>query len=191
MGSTPRTDGRGRTDDRSPRRVLERHRATTSCRRGAATCVLMGESRFGSERDGAPWIALAPCPRVLHLMVGSHAGRLFSPPANLHDYAAFARAFAKRYGRGGDFWRERPEVPLVPITSYEIWNEPNAQMFWRHRTMRLSASPISTSPRVARSDRSTLRLGSSPVAWPSRTPGFSRRSTSSSACSVIARNWST
>ena len=53
-----------------------------------------------------------------------------APPDDNADYAAYAAAFAERYGRGGDFWDEYPDVPEIPVTTYEIWNEPNLKWFW-------------------------------------------------------------
>jgi hypothetical protein len=54
-----------------------------------------------------------------------------TPPKRNADYAAYAGALAKRYGRGGSFWAEHPEVGARPVTAYEIWNEPNGFWFWR------------------------------------------------------------
>jgi hypothetical protein len=48
----------------------------------------------------------------------------------VQDYADYAAALAGRYGRGGQFWRARPALPEFPVTSYEIWNEPNSALFW-------------------------------------------------------------
>jgi hypothetical protein len=62
---------------------------------------------------------------------GRIRGDYFSPPADPRQYAAYAAAVARRYGRGGDFWRERPELPQLPVTKYEIWNEENTEFFWR------------------------------------------------------------
>ena len=58
-----------------------------------------------------------------------------SAPAadRLDDFAAYARAFAQRYGEGGAFWAEHPELPTLPVAAYEIWNEENANMFWRQQ----------------------------------------------------------
>jgi hypothetical protein len=53
-----------------------------------------------------------------------------SPPRSSDDYAAYAAAFAGRYGRGGSFWRERPDVRYTPVTTYEIWNEEDNPAFW-------------------------------------------------------------
>jgi len=52
-------------------------------------------------------------------------------PEHLPDFAAYAGAFAKRYGRGGTFWQSHPSLPQLPVTSYEIWNEENSTVFWR------------------------------------------------------------
>src|SRR4051794_11145116 len=56
-------------------------------------------------------------------------GELLAPPARDEDYVAYARAFAARYGRGGSFWVEHPDIPALPVQSYEIWNEPNFAQF--------------------------------------------------------------
>jgi hypothetical protein len=46
-------------------------------------------------------------------------------PKNLNAMGAFAAAVAQRYGRGGSFWAAHPEVPTLPMTAYQVWNEPN------------------------------------------------------------------
>ncbi len=53
-----------------------------------------------------------------------------SAPANPADFAAYAAAFAQRYGGGGSFWAAHPELPRLAIQSYELWNEPNLDEFW-------------------------------------------------------------
>ena len=66
-------------------------------------------------------------------------GTAFAPPREDTDFAAFAQSFAARYGRDGEFWRERHNVGFgeprqlgpIPVTRYEIWNEPNLRAFWR------------------------------------------------------------
>lgn len=40
-------------------------------------------------------------------------------------YATYAAAIAERYGRDGDFWDLHPELPYVPMTNYQVWNEAN------------------------------------------------------------------
>lgn len=54
-----------------------------------------------------------------------------SPPANLSDYLAYVRAVASRYGRNGSFWRQHPYLPRLPVTAFEVWNEPDKATFWQ------------------------------------------------------------
>jgi polysaccharide biosynthesis protein PslG len=60
---------------------------------------------------------------------GSIQGDAFSVPARLDRLAAYGQALARRYGRGGAFWRAHPELPAVPVTRYELLNEPNSRTF--------------------------------------------------------------
>jgi hypothetical protein len=60
----------------------------------------------------------------------SVAGDEHAPPKSVDDYAAFARAFAARYGQGGLFWTLHPELHALPVRSFEIWNEENLTYFW-------------------------------------------------------------
>lgn len=46
-------------------------------------------------------------------------------------WAGFVSAVARRYGRGGTFWEARPELEPMPLTAYQVWNEPNLPVFWR------------------------------------------------------------
>jgi hypothetical protein len=47
--------------------------------------------------------------------------------ANRTDYMSRLYAEVKRYGYGGDFWYEpsQASLPYKPVTTWEIWNEPN------------------------------------------------------------------
>src|SRR3954449_8117124 len=60
----------------------------------------------------------------------SDASDYHSPPRDLADYADYASAFAKRYGRGGTYWAQH-SAGAQPVATYEIWNEPNGAWFWR------------------------------------------------------------
>jgi hypothetical protein len=51
-------------------------------------------------------------------------------PRDPAEYAEFAGAVARRYGRNGSFWAEHPEIPAVPVSDYEIWNAPNNAAHW-------------------------------------------------------------
>ena len=54
---------------------------------------------------------------------GAKHGTYF--PKNPADLGAFGKAVVERYGRKGSFWAQRPDVPKLPITAYQVWNEPN------------------------------------------------------------------
>jgi hypothetical protein len=60
----------------------------------------------------------------------SITGQDHSPPRSLADYAAYAGAFAARYGSGGAFWRAHPDLTAAPVTTIELWNEPDNPEFW-------------------------------------------------------------
>lgn len=55
------------------------------------------------------------------------------PPlgSDLSGFEEFARAAVKRYGSDGTFWEDHPDVPKLPITDWQLWNEPNSPLFWK------------------------------------------------------------
>ena len=53
---------------------------------------------------------------------------MFSPRAR-RAWARFLRSAARRYGPGGVFWQEHPELPRLPIRRWQLWNEPNILSF--------------------------------------------------------------
>ena len=57
-------------------------------------------------------------------------GKNVSPPRSAADYAAYAGAFAARYGDNGSFWSTHPTIPPDPVDTIEIWNEPDTPQFW-------------------------------------------------------------
>jgi hypothetical protein len=73
---------------------------------------------------------------VLATVYGSAAWAEPSPeypplgPA-LPGFTAFVQAAVARYGTGGTFWRQHPELPARPITDWGLWNEPNSLYFWK------------------------------------------------------------
>ena len=46
-------------------------------------------------------------------------------PSGLNEYTRYVQAVVGRYGRNGAFWAENPDIPYRPITTWEVWNEPN------------------------------------------------------------------
>ena len=55
------------------------------------------------------------------------------PPRKAREMGAFAARVARRYGPRGSFWSDHPELPKVPIRSWQVWNEPNLPVYWRPR----------------------------------------------------------
>ena len=64
-----------------------------------------------------PWAARRP-------------GQFRSPPARAADVTRIFRALVERYGPRGSLWRERPELPRVPIRRWQVFNEPNLKGHW-------------------------------------------------------------
>jgi len=60
-------------------------------------------------------------------------GEIFTTPSDPANYAAFARAVAQRYAAGSPFWARAGVARPAGGVAYEIWNEPNAQMFLRNQ----------------------------------------------------------
>jgi len=51
-------------------------------------------------------------------------------PAYVGDYVAYAAAIAARYGPGGTFWAQHPDLVPEPVFVYEVWNEEDLAGFW-------------------------------------------------------------
>jgi len=58
-----------------------------------------------------------------------HAAKGTYFPKNLDDMGEFGAVVAARYGRNGSFWNSHPELPNLPVTAYQIWNEPNLPVY--------------------------------------------------------------
>jgi polysaccharide biosynthesis protein PslG len=52
------------------------------------------------------------------------------PPKKAEEFATFARKVVQRYGPDGYLWKQHPEIKPVPIKSWQIWNEPNLDVYW-------------------------------------------------------------
>ena len=52
------------------------------------------------------------------------------PPQDLGAIGDFGAKLAARYGPSGSFWKNNPSVPKLPITAWQIWNEPNFPSWW-------------------------------------------------------------
>jgi hypothetical protein len=65
---------------------------------------------------------------VLHLSSGRAIAYL--PPAHNGTFAYYASAFMTRYGPHGAFWQANPKIPYGPVTTVEVWNEPDNIHDW-------------------------------------------------------------
>jgi hypothetical protein len=65
---------------------------------------------------------------VLHLQSGNVIANL--PPAHFASLVAYATAFMRRYGPNGVFWQDNPTIPYVPVSTVEVWNEPDNIHDW-------------------------------------------------------------
>jgi hypothetical protein len=45
-------------------------------------------------------------------------------PREASAFAAFADALVRRYGRGGSFWEDHPDLPARPVRHWQLYNEP-------------------------------------------------------------------
>jgi len=61
------------------------------------------------------------------------SGRGAARPQDNATMAAWAQALVRRYGRDGTLWEERPYLNYVPITVWQIWNEPSLDVYWGPR----------------------------------------------------------
>jgi hypothetical protein len=66
--------------------------------------------------------------RVLPVLVGSKSAGGMKPPADPARFAGWAALLARRYGPAGSFWKGRAKK--LPITSWQVWNEPNIKAWW-------------------------------------------------------------
>jgi len=116
----------------------------------------MGRSRVDVFRFNLEWSSVEPTPgrrawrryddvvggaarnavRLVPVLYGSPsfaALRATNPPTTPVARAAFARFVTdavRRYGPHGSFWAEHPELPYFPITTWQVWNEPNFGAYW-------------------------------------------------------------
>ena len=54
--------------------------------------------------------------------------RTFAIPRRDGPYGQFMAALVQRYGPHGTFWQSHH--PKVPVTMWQVWNEPNIKVFW-------------------------------------------------------------
>ena len=54
----------------------------------------------------------------------------FCAPDDPNTFATYAQAVAARYGAGGSFWAQHPQLPYLPAQIFEIWNEENVARYY-------------------------------------------------------------
>jgi hypothetical protein len=86
-----------------------------------AAASLAGVAVLPVIMDPPPWRSTAPATGALDDMY---------PPREPAAMAVLAGLLVQRYGPGGKFWAEHPELPATPVRSWQIWNEPNTPNFW-------------------------------------------------------------
>jgi hypothetical protein len=96
--------------------------------------ALPGRSRW-ARYDALMAAAARARIEVLPVLLGIAGGhrRLNRPrtPAGRRAWGRFVGDVAGRYGRGGTFWAAHPDLEPVPLTAYQVWNEPNLAAYWR------------------------------------------------------------
>jgi polysaccharide biosynthesis protein PslG len=93
-------------------------------------------------------------------------------PRDPADYAAFMTALVKRYGPGGTFFAEHPQVRSFPIRAWQIWNEVSNPYYWDHnyaaeypRLLSAAFDAIKTVDPRARVIASGLNSGGAGTSW--------------------------
>lgn len=96
-----------------------------------ARALATAHIRWDPTLDYTPnWAQVRIQPLVFHAKHGHLSFVAPEPPANYAVYGAYVAAFARRYGVGGSFWRANPTLPAEPVTTFEIWNEPDDRWTW-------------------------------------------------------------
>ena len=75
-------------------------------------------------------ISLLPVVQVPPFWAAVPPGQLGSPPADMDAVRRFFATLVERYGPRGSLWRERPNLPRVPIRAWQVFNEPNRVYYW-------------------------------------------------------------
>jgi hypothetical protein len=58
------------------------------------------------------------------------SGGGLSRPSDDRPYGWYLTTLIGRYGSGGSFWGQHPDLPRRPIRMWEIWNEPDIVGYW-------------------------------------------------------------
>jgi hypothetical protein len=93
-------------------------------------------------------------------------------PRNPADYARFMDTLVRRYGPGGTFWAEHPDVRYFPVRIWQVWNEISNSHYWDKSwaktyppLLRAAYDAIKTADPRARVVQSGLNSGESGSSW--------------------------
>jgi len=84
-----------------------------------------------------PFLSTAPTWAVPQATIPGTGGaktvaHLPATGASAAAWSSFVRQAVERYGPNGSFWATHPALPVRPIRSWQIWNEPNFKYFVAH-----------------------------------------------------------
>jgi hypothetical protein len=88
------------------------------------------------EQDAAVLAATEAGLEVLPFLIDAPLFRAAPTTSRIHlplvftDLGVFAAAMVRRYGPGGTFWAQHPELAQRPIRAWQVWNEPNLPVDW-------------------------------------------------------------
>ena len=64
---------------------------------------------------------------------GADPGLPTDDPSAEQIWRGFVQGAVERYGPEGSFWTEHESLPYRPVTTWQVWNEPNLSIFWEDR----------------------------------------------------------
>jgi hypothetical protein len=70
----------------------------------------------------------------------------------------FLRDLIARYGPNGEFWAANPDIPPLPFTTYQIWNEPSSPTYWKKPTAGQYAELVKLSSETIRAADPQARI---------------------------------
>ena len=86
-----------------------------------------------------------------------HPNDLASPPSSAAPYGAFLKALVGRYGPHGTFWSSNPSLEPMPITAWQVWNEPNLPDHWSDQPGIRSTASVPAYVRLLRAAHDALK----------------------------------
>src|SRR5262249_19426099 len=124
---------------------------------GASELQQLGASRVGTLRVNFAWGSVQPGPDApydwshydpvvrdaarsgIRVLASVYSSPVWAEPtpevpplgSALPGFEAFVKAAVERYGSNGTFWKANPDLPKLPITDWQFWNEENSPLYWK------------------------------------------------------------